>query len=95
MRNVLYMFDYILSFAGVVMALVISFAILATALLLPWLIIQEGFRRGPVATILFIPLAGVAFGAYLFVVWRAIRYMGGYVGSSEYPFHFVVRWLFS
>ena len=44
-------------------------------------------------------VAGWAIGIVLFVpvtylLWRVARFAGGYIGSSEYPLHHVVRLIF-
>lgn len=38
--------------------------------------------------------AGPLFGLVLFLIWRALRFAGGYVGSSDYPFEHVIRLAF-
>lgn len=37
---------------------------------------------------------GPLFGLVLFILWRVMRFAGGYVGSSDYPFEHVVRLIF-
>lgn len=83
--------DMVLRFIGIVLALGIAFAPAATFAVictLPLTIEGWPWWKRLALTPVFAALAAVV----LYVMWRAIRFAAGYTGSSEYPFHFVVRW---
>lgn len=77
---------------GFVMALTVSVIALGGPLALGINLFNmwyfEGTKLGKIKALL-IPWPVAALLLYFF--WRSLRFMGGYIGSSEYPLEFVVK----
>lgn len=84
--------DSLFRVIGIILALGVAFSVLATGLGVVAVVFSSLWDRGVIGKILALPVSGFAFGIWIFSAWRIARYMGGYIGSSEYPFHFVIRW---
>lgn len=85
--------DMLLRFAGIIVALAIALFVGGGHVFLglsPLFNSSWPLWKRALVLCASVPVAALS----LVLVWRIVRFAGGYTGSSEYPFHFVVRWLF-
>jgi hypothetical protein len=86
--------DPVLRVMGWVVAVAIGFGSVATSAAIAITPFRGWFERGRLAGFIGLCLAAVVWAVVLFLFWRVLRFAGGYIGSSEYPLHHVVRFFF-
>jgi hypothetical protein len=89
--TLLIIIDFLLRLAGIGLALAVMVGFVITPL--NWIKLAWNSNPHPVARLLHRIWMILMAGLFYVAGWRMMRFFGGYVGSSEYPFHFVVRWI--